>query len=273
MSGLGLSLRTRRRSPADDPVSVTGGALSAWLRVALGTITGSGYSSIPDMLDGSNPAVQATDARRPVAATSANGLPILACATSLLQLPLTAARNGTTQWGFAAWIKQTGGSFPVHASIDSAGAGGASARKLFCLQAAASSPTNLGVTAFNATSTAARKGVINGVLTASTWKFVSVELNLGTGGAEALRAVITLNAAVQSLTFSDDTGTPGSVPTSMPAPTGNVNLFAQNTSALNPFVGNMGPNIYLFGSAMPGATEGLLTPAARTALMNFEAPT
>jgi len=271
VSGLGLSLRARRRNPAD-PVSVTGGAVSAWLRVARGTITGSGYSSIPDMLDGANPAVQATDARRPTAATSANGLPILACAAQLLALPITAARNGTTQIGFGAWVKQTGGTFPVLWTMDSAGSAGASARKI--LTQDGSSPSNLAIVVFNAASTASRSGTINGVLTSNTWKFVTFELNLGTGGAEATRAVITVNTAVQALTFADSTGTPGSMPTSMPAPTGNIGLFAQSfTTGGNGFTGNIGPNIYMFGSAMPGATEGLLTPAARTALMNFEAPT
>jgi hypothetical protein len=268
------SLQSRRSAPID-PVNVTAGAVSAWLRVASGTITGSGYSALPDALDAANPAVQSTDARRPTAATSANGLPILACSSQAMSLPLTAARNGTTQWGFGCWVKQTGGgaSAWVITSIDSAGSAGASARK-FLAQPSTGGVTNVGMFVFNATSTTARGAQKTGVLTANTWMFLTYELNLGSGGSEATRAVITLNGAVQGLTFSDALGTPGAMPTSMPSPTGSIGLFAQNLSTgANGFGGNIGPNIYLFGSAMPGATEGLLTASARTALMNFEAPT
>lgn len=51
------------------PVTITSGAVTSWFRVAQGTITGSGYSSIPDMLAAS-PMTQSTNARRPPAGTS-----------------------------------------------------------------------------------------------------------------------------------------------------------------------------------------------------------
>lgn len=258
-----------------NPVVSTAGAVVSWLRVAQGTVTGSGYSSIPDLLDPSSPAVQSTDARRPTVATSANGLPILALASQGMSLPLTSVRNSTTQWGFGTWVKQNGTGSTTHVlvSIDSAGGAGASARKLLA-QPATAGLTNLNIFIFNSTSTAARRAQITGVLTLNTWKFVTFEQNLGTGGNETTRSVITVNGVVQTLSFADALGTPGSMPTSMPSPTGNIGLFCQNLSTgSNGFGGNIGPNVFIFGSAMDGATEGLLTPAARLSLMNFEAPT
>ncbi len=58
------------------------------------------------------------------------------------------------------------------------------------------------------------------------------------------------------------------------AATGNIMIGnGQDGAASSPLNGLIGPNIYAFGSKMAGATTGLLTTAARTALMNFEAPT
>ncbi len=252
-----------------NPQTVTNGAVSSWLRVALGTITGSGYSSIPDVLNNNLPTVQTIDARRPVAATSANGLPILTCTDDALQVPLGPQNNNSTLWGFACWLRQTGGTFPTLISIDSRAGAGASASKVLIAPGAAD-PTRASVDVFNSISTAERDGFVNGVLLSSKWVFLTVELNLATGNNEASRAVITINGSVQTLTF---TGALPSMPVLMATPTGFANLFSQNAATgSNPFVGNVGPNIYFMNAAMPGATEGLLTTAARLALMNFEAP-
>ena len=54
----------------------------------------------------------------------------------------------------------------------------------------------------------------------------------------------------------------------------NIVLLARRESASSsPVTGDVGPNIYILGSAMPGVTSGLLAPAARVALANFERPT
>jgi hypothetical protein len=267
-----MSYRRRRinsgGSQGFDPTTVS--AVSAWLRLAGGTITGSGYSSVPDMLS-VNPATQSSDAIRPVNGTSANGLPIVTCdGTTALSWPLNAGNNGTTQWGFAAWVKTTTAAGVRELfNIDSVGSG-ASSRKLQQV----SSGTSDMIDVFDVPGTSARRASMTSLFTLNTLVFVTFELDLNSGAAEASRCVITRNAAVQTLSFSDANGTPGSVPVAMGAPTGNAAIYSRFVNgASTSWIGDVGPNIFILGSKMPGATEGLLTTAARTALMNFEAPT
>jgi hypothetical protein len=99
-------------------------------------------------------------------------------------------------------------------------------------------------------------------------------MSLDTGEAETVRVVASRDGALQTCAYADNNGTPGTFASSMQVPTGSMNLFAQNASTGgNGWVGDIGPNIYIFGSRMAGATEGLLTPAARALLTSFEAPT
>jgi hypothetical protein len=64
------------------------------------------------------------------------------------------------------------------------------------------------------------------------------------------------------------------VATALQQPTGGTaTICGQQPNGTNAWVGDIGPNVYIFGSKMTGATQGLLTTAARTALLNFEAPT
>lgn len=244
-------------------------AVAAWYRVANASNAGAGLAfTLPDMLS-SNHAVTSTDARKPTIGTSGNGLPILTCSASCLQAPLSAAINSATKWGFGAWMKvTTAAGNPVAASIDSGGAGGASLRKVLIQRFVGDN-----ILAFDSQTTARRGGPATMWVT-NTWAFCTWEMSLDTGEAESVRVVASRGAALQACAYADSNGTPGNFATSMQVPTGSMNLFAQGAAAGgNGWVGDIGPNIYVFGSRMSGATSGLLTPAARTSLMNFEAPT
>jgi hypothetical protein len=89
---------------AGDPTQLA----SSWLRLADATITGAGYSSVLDELN-ANPAVQTTDAQRPVPGVSAGGLPtaVFSSASSKnLQWPVTAKNYPRTRFWWAMWVAQ-----------------------------------------------------------------------------------------------------------------------------------------------------------------------
>lgn len=252
-----------------DPVAAAGGALSAWFQLARGTVTGAGYSSVPDSLDASSPAVQSTDARRPENQLSNNGLPVMSFgANHVLGSPLTTARNGATFWGLGAWVRPTTiNSFKLIVAIANT-TGGASANKI--LPHVALDTFRLGV---YVSGSAGRNATTPSTsVAANTWYFVTFEYDAN-GATEALRNVITINGVPQTLSFVDfgAGGTTGALQT----PTGNLLIGNQQdtTSALNPFTGLMGPNLYMFGSKMTAAATGLLTQQARLALMNYQRPT
>lgn len=257
-----------------DPVSATGGALSAWfsLTASGATVTGSGYSSVPDRLDASNPAVQSTDARRPTNQTSNNGLPIMTWPGSgnqVLSASITSARNSSTHWGCAAWVRASTLAPATQAIVSILStATGASADK--CIGYVAS--TTFGGNVYASNGNGRRAVSPAGSAVVSTWQFVTFEFD-STGATEAVRNAVTINGVAQTLTITS-IGV-GTVPTSLTTPTGNLLIGSGTNAASSSFVfsGSMGPNVYLFGSKMAGATEGLLTPAARVALMNYERPT
>jgi hypothetical protein len=256
------------------PASVS--AITSWHRVPLATVTGSGISSLPDVLN-SNPAVQATDAARPPRVASAgNGLLVMQGVNDRLSIPAISGNNQLVTWGFAThillddvaatkYILRRGvstGTEPV--ATDSDVLTILSDESLFFRVHADASGGQIRSAATPA-----------GTLTNAAYRFVTVEFN-GNLAAEANRCVITVDAAVQTLSFANSVGTPGAMPAALqgqPAGT-DISLLDQRTNAgLSPFIGKMGPNIYFLGAAMPGVTAGLLTPTARAALMNFERPT
>lgn len=251
-----------------DPVVVTGGAVSAWFSLSHPStvITGSGYSSVADVLDPSNPATQGTDADRPANQLSNNGLPIMSFASSYLTTPLTSARNGATHWGCAGWVRYTGSGNQGFVTIFNI-SGGASASKVAPLIVGTTFECHLliyvsGNNGRRATSPSASAA-------ASTWLFLTYEYDAN-GATEADRNVISIGGVAQTLGFTDagSGGTTGA----LVVPTGNMIIGGVGTTS-NPLTGLIGPNLYLFGSKMAGATAGLLTPAARTALMNYQQPT
>ncbi len=265
MTGARRSFKTR----AEQLQVITGGAIGAWYRVALATNAGAGLAfTLPDVLS-TNHATTSTDARKPTIGSSANGLPILTCSASALQVPLSTPINGATKWGFAAWMRvTTAAGNPCPVAIDSGGGGGASLRKAFIQRDNGDS-----IRAFD-TQTTARRGGPTTMWVLNTWAFCTWEMSLDTGEAESVRVVASRGGVLQTCNYADNNGAPGTFASSMQVPTGFMNLFAQNASTGgNGWVGNIGPNIYILRARMAGATEGLLTPAARVALMNMEAVT
>ncbi len=247
-----------------DPVSATEGAVSSWFSLAhpSSVVTGLGYSNIHDVLNPSSPLTQSTDALRPPAATSANGLRIITNATGVLPVPVIAARSNVTTWGFWGWFNQqtTADSVQSFATVH-----GASVNRnhLFFL----TSGTVLRFRVFT-TDAAFRDDTVFS-LTAGQWNFITAEFN-GNRSADA-RSIVTVNGTVPSQTYSTGSGV-----TEMPATLRSVTGTGTNLGLGSGgpfFVGSVGPNWGFFGSAMAGASVGLLTTAARLALMNYQRPT
>jgi hypothetical protein len=244
---IGLSTRSKSRRRAAAPfVPSQLSAVSAWLRLANGTITGSGYSSIPDMLGGTSPAVQATDARRPPSATSANGLPIATFTLpQYLSWPLSAPINGAIKNGFACWCKSTLVGFQNLFAIYTGG-GGASAAK---------------VDFFTNGQTLQASVEVGGAcskypfMTANAWHFVTYEYD-GAQATDAARLLVTVDGSVLATTNT-------TIPTSQATPTGNA--WIGGYSSIQNWEGAIGPNFF--------ALNRQLTTVERLNLMGFEVVT
>lgn len=249
-------------APAFDPRD--SGKVSAWLRFSQGTVTGSGFSSVPDVLN-NNPAVQGTDSMRPASGTSANGLTIATFTNDFLAWPLVnASNNQSTAWGIAMWVRCTpDGTVRRLWSIRLPGAsGGASDNRIeICSDNNASRGIFVDI---YPTTVTARRGAVQASFAAATWTFLTVEYD-GTQTAEADECVITTGGTVRTLAFSDAAGAPGDMPDALIQPTGNAHLGAQTTAGANPFVGDIGPNVFILNAR--------LTAAELAALAAFEAPT
>lgn len=255
-----------------DPV--LSGVITAWLRVPLATVTGLGMSSLPDVLN-SNPAVQATDLARPPQFTSANGLLVGQGVDDRMSWPANAANNQLVTWGFAThMIRDTTTTQCIFRTGPTT---------LTQPQPTDSHAIFLGSTSgvqFNAftdaTGTQAYRGLSPAAsVSTSAYVFVTVEFD-GSQATDPAKLTITLDGVVQTLSFANHVGTPGAMPAALQGQPGgsDIALFGQRTNATTTgFVGKMGPNIYILGSKMAGATEGLLTPAARFSLGSFERPT
>ncbi len=245
-----------------DPVTITEGAVSSWFRLAHpnSIITGSGYSSVADVLNLSSPATQGTDARRPPPAVAANGLPIITVSASALVIPATTARFATAKWGMWMWLKRNTSAD----NICSAGTTpGSSVNRLYTNVVGAVFRAQV----FNSDSSQSRNcDVSSGTI--NTWKFFTVEFNSDFAGDLAM--CMTVDGTPIVPTFS---GVLGAVPSALRAITGNASFAAFSSAASFPFIGSMGGNWGFMNASMAGVTTGLLTPAARTALMNFERPT
>lgn len=247
-------------------VAVQTSAVSAWLRLANGTVAGSGYSSVPDLL-AANPAVQGTDGRRPAAATSNNGFPIADFdgVADFLSWPTAANNNTSPTGGFGLWIRfdqVNDGTKGIVGCLPGA------TNRVELIKDNANFVVNVFFSQF-----VARRGTATAAFLANTWYFITWEFD-GTQATDATKCILTINGVVQSLTFVDDGGTPGAMPSTLVSSLGPYAIGARRASdVLGPLDGKIGPNLYVFGTKMSGATQGLLTTASRTALMNFEAPT
>jgi hypothetical protein len=245
------------------------GVITAWLRVANSTVTGSGISSLPDALN-ANPAVQGTDAQRPALGTSGNGLSLITGASNkVLSWPLAASNNATSQWGVATHIRT-----PLSAAarcifgIRGGGHGSNANRINVYVQSDESVHASIYIDDANNRAGFTASSQIGD----DTVQFLTVEFD-GAQAAEAAKLTVTLDGVVKALTFANEAGT-GAMPSSLVAATGSALIGAfSSVGGSQPFTGSLGPNYYVLGGKMAGVTEGLLTANARTALSNFERPT
>lgn len=245
----------------DDPVSATGGAVSSWFSLThpSSVITGAGYSNVHDVLNPSSPMTQSTDALRPPGSTS-NGLPIISTVADVLDMPLIAARVNTTRWGFWAWIRRGVSANNFH----STGASSGSSQNRFYMEIAGGN--TMICRAFEGGGAQRTAQAAIGAI--STWQFFTVEYNASATGDA--RLVQTLGGSVVTTTFG---GAASEIPSSLVAATGSGSFLAFTLAGAFPFIGDVGPHFGFMNSAMNGATEGLLTPAARLKLMNYQPPT
>jgi hypothetical protein len=223
-----------------------------------------GISAVPDVLN-SNPAVQSVDARKPVIENSANGLPCMRFATNdVLAWPITPQSAGGLASGYALWFRPDSVAVTNRLTRIAAVTGGASGTRL---SLTGISSAMQGIASSNGTNTRANT-TSSGVITTG-WNFATIEYDPD-GVTEVERLTVTVNGVPMAGTFSGS-----GVLTALFVATGNMLIGngIDDGSGSGPLNGLIGPNIFAFGSKMPGATTGLLTATARTALMNFEAPT
>ncbi len=245
-----------------DPVSATAGAVSSWFSLTHPStvVTGTGYSSVHDILNPSSPMTQSTDAIRPPRGTSANGLPIIATVADVLDVPLIAARVNTTRWGFWGWIRRQASANNFH----STGASSGSSQNRFYMEIGGGNTMVCRV--FE--SGGAQRTATATIGALGTWQFFTVEYNASASGDA--RLVQTLAGSVVTTTFG---GAAAEIPSSLVSVTGSGSFLAFTLAAAFPFIGSVGPNFGFLNAAMTGATEGLLTQQARLALMNYQRPT
>lgn len=245
-------------SPAFDPRD--SGKVSAWLRFSQATVTGSGYSSVPDVLN-SNPAVQGTDGRRPINGTAANGLPVATFSDDLLEWPFAnGSNNQTPRWGIAMWVRATSDGTPRRIWCAHTANGSASASRIE-INHDTNGSRGIHADVYRTNTDGMRAAGITNFTGA--WAFLTVEYD-GGQATNATKCLITLGGSALSCTFTT-LNTDVALPAALPQPTGNILIGARTTVPAFQFVGDIGPNIFILNAQ--------LTAAERTALMGFEAPT
>lgn len=238
--------------------------VTAWLRLAMATVSSAGrIERVPDVLN-PNPAVQTDATLQPLLEMSTNGLPCMryAAAKDALSWPRVTENNGTSSYGWAFWVK-----LDVVASTYSVTAARVTAADPINKFELVISNGQVTFTLFNLPSFRQVATVANVVV--SGWHFITVEYD-ATAVDDAHKAVISVNGALPAVSYSGS-GTYGPLPAST---VGDIAIGDRTSSgaAVAPLFGVLGPNFYHLGAKMAGATEGLLTPAGRQALMAFEAP-
>jgi hypothetical protein len=236
-----------------------GTVVSVWLR---NNVTSGNISSVTDVLN-NNPAVQAVDARRPAGATDL----IMAFATNdVLVQPLDATNNGTERWGCAFWVDHTAaGAEETYFAITNL-TGVASAMKVEVKKITTNFlRADLYMDASNARRVTATTEALGTVPA-----FVTCEYNSAQSGEEN-QIVLTVNGVVCTTNNTNLIGTPDISLGLAAGVTGNLAIGnRRDSTAASALTGRLSKNLWLFNTAMAGVTQGLLTPAARTALMNFE---
>lgn len=269
-----LNHASRRRHIGDDtidPSSVS--AVSSWFRLSHEetAITGSGYSSVYDVLNPSSPAVQATDADRPPAGTDDNGRATLVNSAGVLNTPLISARNGSVTWGFWCWLRTTSLAAIQGITWANGGSGVGLRKPSILISTTGQVQVNVYTTASGGFRYTTAMSAGN-ILVANAETFLTVQYN-GNLTGDANRCVVTLGETVTTGSFGAF-GASGAteMPATIAAPAASTANAMLDTALAGsaPFQGEWGNNFGYFGSAVDGAEQGLLTPAALLALMNFE---
>lgn len=268
---LNRSVFGSQRAGTFNPESL--GVVGAWFDVAEASNAGAGLAfTLPNQLT-ANHATTSTDARKPTIGTASNGVPMLTCSASCLQVALHAAINNAVTWWFHFHVRFTSAAGnPVPFSIDSAGSGGASARKLVAQRFAG----DLGYCFAN--NTTGRSVGPASLWPLNTWVACGLEINLGlesspgVPAADLDRMLWTIDG-VPVTSSAAAFGGLAALPLTMPTPTGSMNLFAQAAATGgNGLVAQVGRHIFVGNGAMPGVTRGCLTAAARLSLSSFDRP-
>lgn len=252
------------RSGGFSPTTLS--AVSAWLR---NTTTSGNISSVTDLIN-ANPAVQSVDGRRP-AGEASGAMTFLT--NDVLSWPLIGneedpgvINNGTRQFGVVLFVEHDAlGAEEAYATISNL-TGSASAMKLDFKKIT----TNfLRVDLFVDASNARRiTATDNALTTGSTCITFEMDLDAAT---EPEQVVMTVGGTIVTQTGANLVGTPDLSLGLAAGVTGNLLIGnRRDSTAASPFQGRMGRNLFFLGSKMAGATQGLLTVDARTALRNFE---
>ena len=229
-------------------------AVSKWMRLADRTDTGT--LTIPDALGGSS-ATQASAGDKPTFSTQ-NGLPVADFdgSTNHLTEGIDSGNNQSPAAGLALWLQPDN-----HVGLRTIACGittvGASANR-FVLQ---QNGTTLFVDVYHSDAVV-RRGEISGFFSADVPVFLTFEFD-GAQTDEEDECILTKGTVVQSLSFSDSGGSPGTMPDTLVQPTGTYAWGTQNTTTdLRNWSGLMGPNWWWLSRQ--------LTAAERVSMSNFE---
>lgn len=237
--------------------------VTAWLR---NSAPSGALSSLTDVL-ASNPATQGTAAQQP---TGGVGSSIVWDGNDVLTWPVAAGNynsGGSSLW-YALWLRSalsTLGRAVLVTRPDGSGLNNINA-----IQCQVQANESLSMRIYIDDSNARQGTTPVSRVPDNTPVFVTFEYN-GGGATEANQIVITVDGAVQTLTFSNPVGT-GNVPATLRSGlTGSFLVGANSiTGASIPFTGSWGRNFFA-GRAMADVTSGCLTPTARAALRNLDA--
>lgn len=241
------------------------GVVSCWLRN--NTLSGL-VASVPDLINTGNPALQSQSTRRPDGLADGS---MQFTTNDALVWPLTAANNGTLYWLWAGWVKHDGAAVVAEAYVTiEALTNGASADKIRFTRHSGGGAMRVDVY-FDGVN--GRRFNSSNNFNGTTPMFLTCEFN-ATASGEANQLVVTVDTVVQSGAFSNLNVPVGTMSDGLsPGVTGNMIIGNRRDAATgaSSFNGRKGGNQF-FGAVgpMPGVTQGLLTPAARTALMGIE---
>lgn len=241
-------------------------AVSSWWRLQASSQSGGEWVSFSDVITSGFAIPNA--ARRPAVATSANGLP-LANFQSDDSVPVTiaAATLNRDTVGYFMWVAPD--AIP------------ASSQQLLAISTGAGAATGTFLTSFLFSDVWFVAFFVDAVGNGRTFQVANaaaagvghvygIEYDSSVGGDGCV--TLSIDGAIQT-TVKSDVGAGGTLGT-LPSVTGSILIANSQNAAASPSTpGKFGPNTFILTSKMAGATQGLLTSAARQSLTRFEVPT